>query len=392
MNFRRVIVYSLLVLLVGCIDQYSLPIIVNDFQLLVVDGFMNSKGGSAQVRLSRSNSPSTADKPNPEDNAAVNIVSESGVAYHLAQSDSGMYTASGLTLDVNARHQLRVRTIDGEEFESDFVSINATPPIDSVNWVPVDDGVKIFVNTHDPSGKTRYFVWQYIETWQYHAAFLSQYKLVGKTPIFRSEEEQIDPCWRTIASTKFFLASSADFSQDAIRNYPIIFLEKGSSRLSVKYSILIKQRALSQQEFTYLDLLRKTTESQGGLFDPLPVRVIGNLRNLSDPKEPVLGFFSGGSIDEQRIFIDYNNLPKPLQVLPLFPGCAYDTVCLVRPMVNQYNGGCQKDLQNLAVTDMILTDILDTLGVRVGFTKTIPECADCRYQGGSLKKPSFWKD
>jgi len=370
------LVCTILFVVSGCIEPYQPPPILEDVDILVVDGYLNSTDGSATVRLTHANTLSNQNKPEPEQNAAVAIRTEDGSSYPLIEQDSGTYILTGLNIDPAAQYQLSVRTSDEEEYLSDYVPIKQSPAIDSITWEAEDDGVNILVNAHDATGSTRYYRWDYVETWQYHAAISSDFILIDKQPVYRADSDRIYTCWRTVPSTKISIASSIRLAEDVIRDYPITFLSKGSSKVSVKYSILVKQRAISKAEFDFWGQLKKTTEDVGGLFDPLPSQVPGNIHNLSNPSAPVLGYFSAGAAYEARFFLSYYDLPDHLRKPSRETGCTPDTIMLA-------------DLQNLLGSEIIGTAVYSGPFV-IGYTRSSPRCADCRVQGGTVKKPAFW--
>lgn len=370
----------------ACLEPYQPPAILGDVDVLVVDGFLNSTDGSATVRLSHANALSSQNKIKPESNATVSIHTEGGTFLTLTEQDSGMYTAAGLNIDPAAKYQLSVRTIDQNEYFSDYVEIKQSPAIDSITWEAKEDGLNILVNAHDAMGSTQYYRWDYVETWEYHAPVLSQFKLVNKQPVYRDPAELIYTCWRTVPSTKISIASTVRLAEDVIYNYPIVFLQMGSSKISVKYSILVKQRAISKNEFAFLEQLQKTTESLGGLFDPQPSQVTGNIHNITNPSDPVLGYFSAGSVNEERFFLNFYDLPDHLNKFPR-PGCQVDTVCLVRSMPPPYQ--CSLAVADLSGTELIGHALYSGPFLN-GYTLTNAVCADCRAQGGTLTKPAFW--
>jgi hypothetical protein len=153
------------------------------------------------------------------------------------------------------------------------------------------------------------------------------------------------------------------------------------------YSILVKQRAISKDEFTFLEQLQKTTESVGGLFDPQPSQVPGNIHNLTDPSSTILGYFGAGDTKDQRIFVDFSELPDPLQVFPRNPNCQPDTICVVPSIPRAYQ--CTLDLQNMDGSEYI-GSALYTGPFITGYTKTTYHCSDCRSQGGTLTRPTYW--
>jgi hypothetical protein len=74
--------------------------------------------------------------------------------------------------------------------------------------------------------------------------------------------------------------------------------------LGIRYSILVKQYALTEDGYHYYQILKKNTESLGSIFDAQPSELTCNFHSLQDPTEIVIGFFSASSVVQKRIFID----------------------------------------------------------------------------------------
>jgi hypothetical protein len=371
----------LVILLVGCIEPYPAPDTGVDTSILVVDGFINATDKSAIVKITNAVPLAAEDVYPPERGAYVTIHSENGDSFTLIEGDAGIYSASGLSVDFNTKYQLNIHTSDNRDIVSDYISVMQTPPIDSVTWRPEEAGVTILVNTHDESNGSRYYHWDYIETWEYHAPWAAPYRKRNGTVIQLPPEEVPYYCYKTVPSTKVSVTSTTRLSEDVVRDFPLTYMEVGSSRISVLYSILVRQRVIDKAEFEFLQALQRVTESVGGLFDSQPYEILGNVHS-SDPSVPVLGYFSGGAMDEQRLFLRRSELPDRLQKFP-YNYCSYDTACVVRSA----NTKCRIELADLVEDSYLVADLSPAFP---GYTYTIERCADCRYQGGVTTKPEFW--
>lgn len=363
----------LFVFLLGCVEPYSAPDVTFSDNILVVDGFLNVGSNSAVVTLSRAiDLNSTSEYPAVSD-AVVSVRSENGTTYGLTETEPGKYEFTNVPLSLSEKYQLYIRTPDGKEYNSDYVELKDSPEIDSLTWKPQSDGINLYVSTHDPSGNTRYYQWLYKETWEYTSRYYSTYKLVDGQAIPRSVDEYIYQCWRTDESTKVLINSTATLSADHVSDFPLTFVERGDFKLSRLYSLLVQQRALTKEAYTFWSELRKTTEDLGGLFDPLPWQLTGNIHSADNASEPVLGYFSGGNTKEARIFIRFNDLPDYLRTIP--PSyCVVDSIPL-NELANYPNS----------------TYLIGGYGmVLEGFTSTSIGCVDCRYYGGVTEKPEFW--
>jgi hypothetical protein len=367
----RIASLILLVVLAGCLDPYSPPIKTSDVNILVVDGLLDTSDGTATVSLSRGVSLAAPDYFPRVRHAYVTVEDARGNIYPLAEIDSGNYQVANISIYPDATYRLHVVTPEDDEYYSEFVSSSATPEIDSVTWITDERQLTIRVNTHDPSNQTRYYRWTYEEAWNYHASLLSMYINLGRGDLrLREPGEMIYYCWRNVPSTSIITGSTARLSQSIISQMPVQYIPVGSKRLQIRYSILVKQRAISEREYNYLQQLKKTTESIGGLFDPQPFAVTGNVVQQSPSSPTAVGYFAAGRTTQMRIYIDAFTLPRPFrEIYPAFGCMPPDTA------------------DNLAY---INPGQIIGLSTPKGYTITSERCADCREEGGVTTPPPFW--
>lgn len=370
-------------ILVGCIEPYDPPTAADNPDFIVVDGFVNLTTGVATVTIKHS-IPLKSDQPaSPEPEALVYLYDEQGGTIHLPSAGNGVYTTSGLALDIEKKYSLYFKTTSQREYQSDFVKFKPTPPIDSVTWEVRDGFLEVNVNTHDPTGNSRYYKWNYIETYQYTAPHNSQFMLLpGNKYESRPLSKSIYTCWKSEPEKSVVIGTSSKLTEDRISNKMIRAIKGGTAPISKKYSIEVQQYSITQKEYEYWLDVQKTTESLGGLFDPMPSEVIGNVFSLTDPNERVIGYFSGGEMTTQRIFIDDSELQDLLPPYKYSGGCRLDTLLL-------------QNLDLLFNQDRLVNAVYSTgvFPVHIGFTITSPECMDCRlFGGGDTIKPDFWQE
>jgi hypothetical protein len=65
--------------------------------------------------------------------------------------------------------------------------------------------------------------------------------------------------------------------------------------------VLIQQHAISKHAFKYWNELQSQTTSGGGLYDTQPYSSTGNIYNVDDPAEKVLGYFYATQLQESRL-------------------------------------------------------------------------------------------
>jgi hypothetical protein len=355
----------------GCVEPFSPPEVNSDGGYLVIDGFLNAGADTSILVLSHTQSAS-ADQPKAyETGAKITVEEEQGGIYSFTEKGSGTYFLPPQQFNLSGKYRLHVKTIAGKEYQSDFVEVKNTPPIDSIagRLDPRQNAMVMLVNTHDPKNQTQFYRWKFEETWEYRTAFYSGLKVItneaGRAEIV-PRTEPINICWRTIRSANILLGSTIKLTQDIIKDLPITTVPIATNKLYFKYSILVKQYGLSMDAFEYWTSLAKSTETTGSLFDPLPSTITGNIKNISDPQDLVFGYFSAAVEQKKRIFLT--------PALGAFPTCtAPDTLAL----------------EEAALSSAIL---LNTVGMRFdSVTISSGFCADCRTQGGVTTKPSFWQ-
>jgi hypothetical protein len=365
--------FAVFILAVSCLDPYPPPVSNVEVNYLVVDGFLNSADGLARVKLSRALPLETEGSYPTVGQASVQVEKEDGSVFTLFESTPGIYSAVRSDLQVGSSYKLIIHTPDAKRYESDFVTLKQSPALEDVSWTQEAGGITIHVDTRDPSGSTRYYQWLYTETWEYDADKQSGFFVRNGFAVSRQAHERIDICYSTVASSKVLIGTTRDQSGDFINDYPLVFIPAGSKKLSRHYSILVQQRALDETSYNYWLQLQRTNENLGGLFDPLPTRVTGNIHRIDD-SELVLGYFSGGGVEEKRIYIDPADLPEELRVVNR-AFCPVDSV--PSSFINNFRNGD-------ALIAPYGTPII------IGYTLSTNSCMDCRSEGGVLTKPSFW--
>ncbi|MFB9841899.1 DUF4249 domain-containing protein [Mucilaginibacter ginsenosidivorans] len=388
------IIYTLTILLVwwGCKKPYQPVAITTDSNYLVVEGIINTGNDSTIIRLSRTVKVSSSQRSTPELNAMVIIESDAGATYGLPDAGNGYYKAGPLGLSSSNKYRLRITTATGKTYESDLIEARNSPPIDSVYYRILNNGVEIYADTHDPTNSTKYYRWEYESTYQYHSAFNSFLKLVTTpqdTVLGRTIPEHIYVCYRGNKSSTILINSSAKLSQDVITQNPIAFIASNAEELESRYSILVKQYALTPGAFSYFQQLKKNSEQLGSIFDAQPSELPGNIHCLTNPSEPVLGYITAGAPTQLRMYIRNRDLPAWLTDSP-YSGCKLDTDLFARPQ----GSTVVNEVQEYIYTGVhIPIFVIQPQGAPKpdGYTASVPGCVDCTLRGTNIK-PAFWVD
>jgi hypothetical protein len=386
---RRAITIAFILICAGCLDPYAPPASSGNLNALVVDGFIDANG-TASVTLSRSIPLDGKDAPPFEFEAVVTIESSNGDTFSLQEDKDGVYSASALVVDKTATYTLHIVTIDENEYQSDPMKIYSTPAIDSVYWtINGAERLEIRADSHnDDPENTGYYLLNAIETYEYHAAVFCHFKLINHVAYERLPEEEVFVCYRD-ERTPNVLASTKGLRNNRVTGVKVSVIDRKSPKISVpRYSILVRQIAIGEEEYTYQRLLIASTEQQGSLFAQIPGRIPSNMHSIKDPNEYVLGYFRAQEVKELRYFIDTYTHPIPgdfyQKVYEL--GCQPEATCFYSDPSAPTSGGC---VPPEAVSDA--AGIVSATPGQPGFVFVPPGCGDCRSKGGTTTKPSYWQ-
>lgn len=379
------IVFLLIVSLASCVEPYNPPELNNsNIDILVVDGFIDATAGTATVSLTKAMPLNSAVRRIGVTGAVVRIISEDGIVFQVpelpasGEESTGFYTAGGLTVDPAKKYKLHIEQDFSKVYESDLVAIMETPEIDEVYWKADDDALKIYVDSKLEEGKSQYYRWKYQEVWEYHAPYTSSYILEDGIVKFRQNTDELNTCYSSDLTSQILLGTTTNLAQNVVTQKLINSIDRTSMKLSATYSINVQQFSLSEEEYTYWYNVDQMTESMGGLFDPMPGQVIGNIRNINDVSETVIGFFAGSTVQQKRIFIRRWDLP--------------DHFVTYRPRLCEIDTVLNADLGTIPIQNMLLGAVTFPPSTSpAGYTMSDRLCVDCmEYGDGVPVKPEFW--
>lgn len=218
-NINKLLLFAIAIVPNGCKEKFTSPVPPVATGYLVVEGVINNDGNETNIRLSRTSSLSDAGIIKPEQAAAVLLEDSLNNTIQLYENSAGTYGTGNIHLDAARTYRLAISTSNNEIYKSDFVKVRYNPPIDSINWVRDKNGVQLFINTHDPANNTRYYQWDFNETWEFHSPYTASLKWVitpgpNVSQIWSvanrdANDPQISKCWQFNASSTINLGSSA---------------------------------------------------------------------------------------------------------------------------------------------------------------------------------------
>jgi hypothetical protein len=373
------LILFLAIFFINCKKEYNPPVIQAANNFLVVDGFINlNANANTIINLSRSRNLGDTVVNIAELGARVSIEESSGAAYNLFDfTNTGNYNSSNLNLSTSGKYRLKIITAGGDEYLSDFVTGKKSPPIDSLTWQQKKD-VTVYVNTRDVTNSTLYYKWDFTETWEYRSRIENYWGEKNGRIFFLDSATQMHKCWTSANSNTVITGTSVALSQDVISQAPITTIIKDEERIKIRYSILVRQIPLTLEAYNYWQIIQKNSQQLGTLFDLQPSQLTGNIRSVSNPDEPVIGFISAVTTSQKRLFIANTQLTD------------WSTLVTGRE--------CDLIILPTDPLDAFAYNYPDTSYAPFYFTGSGPafliitrkDCIDCRVKGGVTTKPVFW--
>lgn len=372
---RRLLYIPLLALLFfsgGCVKQFQ-PEISEKEDLLVVEGLITDQPDIFTIRLSKAKPLWRKSQAVPVTKSTVWITDDLGSSYTLKELKAGEYvtdsthfrgeTGRQYVLHINISPQL-----GGLRYQSSPVTMKPVPQVDSIYYEKLGfvyndenyEGCRIYLDTHDPSNNCRFYRWDFTETWEFHIP----YDVANRI------------CWISGKSEEVLIKNSTGLESDKVTRFPLYTISDPIDRLTVKYSMLVNQYSLNEDEYLYWESLRNLLEDVGGLYDVIPANIPNNIACLDDPEEKVLGYFSVSAVKSKRIFIK----DRFTGINHIYDNCPTGTV---------YGTGAIPGINILVwVLYTGVTEDPPYTPFRVITDKI--ECADCRTRG-TTTPPLFWK-
>ncbi|MBE9516978.1 MAG: DUF4249 domain-containing protein [Bacteroidetes bacterium] len=375
------IILTLILLCGSCVEPFE-PMLEESRKVLVISGMISDQPGRHEIRVSLS-SPYKELVFQGVDFCMVAVEDQEGNMVHYSNTGEGVYVAdlSDSFLEVGDAVRVQVLTPEDRLYRSSYDTILACPELDSVYYelgqqeTPDPEftrpGIQFYLDMTGTPADSRNIIWQVDETWEYWASLFGTHILRGWGDSDMFLTNTIFKCWKQAPLDHVYIGSTRNLSSNELRKLPLNFVSNETDRLSVTYRLHVKQQSLSLAAYDYWKRMNDQSVESGGMYEKQPASVIGNIYNVDDPEEVVLGYFYATQLREQRLFV-HNNMLFEFNVPHIH--CEYQPMSSIGllgpdhfPVYLYIPGNFQPSFW--------------------GFE----ECFDCRVQGGDTIRPINWE-
>lgn len=383
MHRTRIILIILVSLsfLCSCIKEYDPVILAQDEKKYVISGSILDNQQVQKINISLT-TPIESPGYIPVLNCQVTVKDNTGNLFNFMDLGNGNYTCQidPIYLKTGTSWELQIITPDGQNIVSDKEEMTLNSTVDSVFYkrediegsIPgnITKGIRFLVDLNNDKADSHYYKWELTETWEHHADYPVIWYYDGEVHKVWPPDSTNMYCWTTQKVPDIFTISSENLSENKYKELPLHFVDNFSPRLVYGYSLLTTQYSLTRAAYNYWDQLKTNSQDLGGLYEKQPIAIKGNLHNITEPTNDVLGYFYASSVKEKRIFV--SNVPH-LEIEFIthcsFLELKYGLKQLGPGIYPAYLFGDEYGWAPILMDDM---------------------CVDCTEAGGEIVKPDFW--
>lgn len=328
-SVRSLIVFALfLSLTVSCIEKLDFIGETKEGQLIIYGLFTDSDERQI-VNVSRTALSGLA--PEGVQNASVSVLSESGERFQYFNLGNGEYELYGCRALEEKSYTLEVE-LDGKVYRSKSEKVPKLAAEDVLSFTfeeepfrteTPENVFKVFSettlpNTQDPI----YLRWTIEETYLWPLAWL---KGTGIPP------PQPPPCFisDSIEPNRINLF---DGSGTSTRNSTVVLGRRlVDNSFQYPFFVSVRQLSINREAYEYWEKIKIVINNQGSLFDIPPAPVLGNIFNVEDREETVLGYFEVAKTKITRIYSTRSDVPfflvDPCEYIPSKSDDSYSAEC-----------------------------------------------------------------
>ncbi len=316
--FIHIICWSFLVV-AGCIDPYETEVEQGPERLVVIGRITNLEE-SYFVTLSNSGnySQQVDGLSSFITGATVTIMDENGGCVELYERETGRYYSrpGEYKGEIGMSYFVDIILPSGKHVRSEPERMLQPPEISRVyyEYNPGSElerrGFYVYVDTNDPENQNNYYKWETVSWWLY----------------------SWDPCWNRVPDFQpFNILSDQKINGNRIEKR---FMKVVPYNSRQPYVVTVNQMALNENAYDFLDRVNDQLNLSGSIFDPPPTFIRGNLYNVDDPDDIVLGYFYTAGVATHEVAVD-RTIPEesprsgtPILNPPLYCGDPCDWRCV----------------------------------------------------------------
>jgi len=341
----RALIWILLLLVMACVDPLNIKL-ANPQMRLIVDGLITNLPGPYQVKLFNSVELSSANRKRfePVTSAQVFIVDDLQHKYLLTEISPGIYETNEneLTGEIGRSYYLTIKTVTGIQYESNPQRLANPGEITDLYFEfqeqpkpQFSDELKIFIDAKGVSEGDNLFRWRWTTI---HKTKSNPELHTEDTPgggvrpapepcsgyVYQGRLIQVGECtccfcWSYNYSDGAFVSHNEFVSENQFNKQFLGSIPVTSMHFYDRYYIEVQQLSLTEEAYDFWNLVEKQQKGSTDIFQPNSIKIRGNIQSVTNPDEPVLGFFEVSGAAIKSLYIPESEALKPLPPIEMIP-------------------------------------------------------------------------
>lgn len=316
----------------GCIEPLDIKT-TTAVEVLVVEGTIDTGGNQHRITLERSAKYGDIFEgfSNRIPGATVWVRDEGGNQFFFDELSEGSYVSGenffaeagntytlNITLSNGERYVSLPETIPSSPEIQELQAINVTQP--SADDILFNSGFEIYSTFQDQADTQDFYQWNVQGEYRI-VARPDLYVQPGEVPV-AAPKDCCEVCWVTenVLDTEIRIAKD-NLTNGNLTTQLAAYIPDDGRRFNQEYMVVIEQKSLTREAFQFFNLLKNQLSIDGDIFDPPPATIRGNIINLDNPDEDVIGYFAASDLKRDTIFIFNNEIIHPQAEVVLKDDC-----------------------------------------------------------------------
>ena len=303
-RFVILILFLFFIQVTGCIETIDFDTNRTGNQL-VVDGGVIDRPGSYELRLSLTSEETNV--PEPLSGTQVTIVDGDGNREEYIESEPGLYLLHGNTVrGVRGQsYHIEIRLFDGSFYrsvpetiptaigrDSSYFEVGTIEEQSASGRMIERPAVLIFTDTELPDqNKPVWLRWRVENVYSFREGLSP----VGLEPRTCYVAGHVEP-------QRITLFHNSDLNTGEITGRLMAMKQVIMHEFFIRHYFNVIQFSITEQRHRYLEKVEEMINRTGTIFDTPPATIRGNVYNMEDEDEMVLGYFEAAAVDTSRTF------------------------------------------------------------------------------------------
>jgi hypothetical protein len=328
-NLTYILTLVTIIGLNACVDP--LDVKTDSFEeVLVVEGRITTELGPHLIYITKSAKYGSIFEGviTPVDRADVAIRDNEGNTTVLTFQGNGLYaTPSDFQAVIGKSYILNIEIGDKiynstpETVESVnvldtlYTVYNEYPYLNENDILNYKIGVDVYANYEKQENTSNFYLWDYDGT-HYIKTFPELYERPTRRGPVPAPKDCCADCYKYEENTSIIISSFPLGNNET--DAKLFFLSDNGYRFIDKYVMTLKRYSLSLGAYKFYELIQNQLSIDGDIFDPPPASITGNIININDIDELVVGYFYASDVALDTLTIESSMLDR-IAVLPIYP-------------------------------------------------------------------------